>query len=178
MYRKWERNEPPVTIYSPHFPPSAWCPIILKTFNVDHTYSGIWKVSFHQSWNLKMKLWLLYYECAELILEVSLLLELFKCLNVCFRIIQYILVHLLVLIIGDFGSFRSWITGSHSAYIIGTQTHAYEQCKEQERQLLLLSIHGVCTLSMVSASCVECGVAQKYGYIVPWCCKKVPRGYE
>lgn len=43
MYRKWERNEPPVTIYSPHFLPSTWCSIISQPFNVDHTYSGIWK---------------------------------------------------------------------------------------------------------------------------------------
>jgi hypothetical protein len=53
MYRKWERNAPPVITHLPHFLPSAWRSIILKPFHVDHTYRGMWKDSFHQSWNLQ-----------------------------------------------------------------------------------------------------------------------------
>jgi len=88
----------PVTIYSPHFLPSAWHPIISKPFHVDHTYRGIWKHSFHQSWNLQ----------AETVMVI---------LQMCQT---------------DFGSFWSWIKGSDSAYIICTQAHAQEQCKEWE----------------------------------------------
>jgi hypothetical protein len=125
MYRKWERNEPPVTIYSPHFLPSTWCSTISIPFNVDHTYGGIWKDSFHQSWNLQTE---------------TVTVIIWMCQS-------------------DFGSFWSWITGSESAYIIGTQAYGQEQCKQQKRHLLSLSTHGVCTLSTVSASRVECGAA-------------------
>ena len=51
-YRKWERNEPPVTIHSLYFLLPSWHPIIMKPFHVDDTHRGIWEDLFHQSWNL------------------------------------------------------------------------------------------------------------------------------